>query len=440
MFVNVGRSFAKYVSLNILGMITASALVFIDAIFISIAMGADGLAAVSLTGPIFGIVFGVGLLVGEGGGSKYAANMASGKEEKANAFFTSAIRTCFIISIPLIIIGVFFSEPFSMLLGARGNIVPMVAEYISVLLTASPIIILYYALESFVRNDGTPGIATVSSVVLYIFNILLDYIFIIQMNLGMFGSGLATVVAAVFSCGYLIYHWNKKARFHLVQVFAGFKKTKSLLAIGAPSFVLNVIGGINALVFNWAFLYHLGNVGVAAFGIVATLSVLVFAVFFGIAQGMQPMASHFFGAGDKEGLKKVLNYALATSFGVAVLCIASVFIFTNELVGIFNNEPNPAIAAELVSHAVVGARIYFAAFIFVGITTVSIYYLAATGAPKRALILSVLQNAGIIPIVYIAAFSGGVVAIWASYPGFEMVLAGLSVFWLVKALRKPITL
>jgi len=429
----VGKTFAKYISLNIIGMISASALVFIDAIFISIALGADGLTAISLTSPIFSLVFGLGLMLGEGGGSKYAALMAAEKEEKANAFFTISFRTCFIIAVPLVIAGIFFSELISTLLGAQGYILPMVAGYARVFLTFSPIVILYYALESFVRNDGSPGVAMVSSVIFYTLNIALDYIFIIEMGLGMFGSGLATVVASFCAVLYLFYHWYKKAHFHFTLVFVAAKKSKEIFAIGAPSLVGNLLTGLNILVFNLLFLRHLGNLGVAAFGIVSTLSIVVGAVFAGIAQGMQPMASHFFGKNDIKNMNKVLKYSVMTSLCIALFFIAVVFLFTEPIISILNREQDAVLASQLALLSINGVRIYFTAFIFVGVTLVSTYFLAATGAPKRALILSILQNGGIIPFVFLAAFIADVTGIWASYPVYEMLLLFVTVWFLIRA-------
>ncbi|MCL2564168.1 MAG: MATE family efflux transporter [Oscillospiraceae bacterium] len=432
---NVGKTFVKYVSLNIIGMITASALVFIDAIFISIALGADGLTAISLTAPIFSIVFGLGLMLGEGGGSKYAANMAVEKEEKANAFFTLSIKTCLMIAVPLVVIGLLFAEPLSMFLGADAYIMPEVSAYARVLLAFSPAIMLYYALESFVRNDGTPGTATISSVILYATNIALNYVFIILLDLRMLGSGLATSIAALFALGYLLYHWRKKARFHFAAVFAAGKKRAAIFSIGAPSFLGNILFGLTILAFNWVFLQHLGNIGVAAFGIVSTLATVVFAIFIGIAQGMQPMASHFYGKRDAENLYKVLKYAILTGVGFAILFIAAVFLFTEPLVSVLNQEQDMVLAAELAALAAGGARIYFIGFVFAGITLASTYFLAATGAPKRALVLSALQNGGIILFMLALAYQGGVTGIWASYPTFELPLALLSLFFLARVHR-----
>jgi len=429
---NVGKSFAKYVSLNIIGMLAASAMFFIDAIFISIALGVQGLTSVSLVAPVFVTVFGLGVMIGEGGGSKYAANMAVGKLEKANAFFTLSVKSCFVVAIPLVIIGLFFSEQLSALLGAKGDILPMVSSYVRIFLTFSPIIILFYSMESLVRNDEAPSTAMIASVILYSMNILLDYIFIIVLGLGMLGSGLATSVAAILALGYLLYHWRKKARFRFVKVFMTTKKAKAIFAIGAPSFAGNVLGGLNALVFNWLFLRHIGDIGVAAFGIVTTLSVLVNAVFLGIAQGMQPMASHFYGMKDRKNLNKVLKFSIATSIFVACLFVAVAFLFTQFLIAIFNREQDIVLAAQLVSIATVGIRVYFLAYIFVGITVISTYFLAATGSPNRALLLSILQAGGIIPFVILLSYFTGVLGIWVSYPVFELPLVIISILFLAQ--------
>ena len=315
------------------------------------------------------------------------------------------------------IVGILFAEQLSMLLGADRSIMPEVSAY---------------ALESFVRNDGTPGIAMISSVILYAINIVLNYVFIILLDLRMPGSGLATSVAALFALTYLLHHWRKKARFHFTFVFAAAKKRAAILSVGAPSFLGNILFGLNVLAFNWAILSHAGNIGVAAFGIISTLATVVFAIFIGIVQGMQPLASHYYGKNDKDNLYKTLKYAIVTSIGFAAVFILAVFLFTEPFISILNQEPDIVLAAELTALATTGARIYFMGFTFAGITLASTYFLAVTGAPKRAVALSVLQNGGIIPFMFVLSYFGGVIGIWTSYLAFELPLALLSIFFLMQ--------
>ena len=50
-----------------------------------------------------------------------------------------------------------------------------------------------------------------------------------------------------------------------------------------------------------------GNVGVAAYGVVANTALVAVAVFNGISQGCQPILSEFYGKGDKKATTRVLR-------------------------------------------------------------------------------------------------------------------------------------
>ena len=53
---SVRRLFARYVSQNILGTMGTSFYILVDTLFISIAAGADGITALNLVLPIYGLI------------------------------------------------------------------------------------------------------------------------------------------------------------------------------------------------------------------------------------------------------------------------------------------------------------------------------------------------------------------------------------------------
>ena len=67
---NCFRDFAKYSSLNVLGMIGLSCYILADTFFVSKGLGADGLTALNLAIPIYNFISGSGLMIGMGGGTK----------------------------------------------------------------------------------------------------------------------------------------------------------------------------------------------------------------------------------------------------------------------------------------------------------------------------------------------------------------------------------
>ena len=61
---NIKRTFAKYVSLNIIGMIGISCYILADTFFVAQGVGTLGLAALNFAIPIYSIIHAIGLMVG----------------------------------------------------------------------------------------------------------------------------------------------------------------------------------------------------------------------------------------------------------------------------------------------------------------------------------------------------------------------------------------
>ncbi len=64
---SAGKEFARYASLNMLGMLGISCYILADTFFISRATGAQGLAALNLALPVYSLIHGLGLMLGMGG-------------------------------------------------------------------------------------------------------------------------------------------------------------------------------------------------------------------------------------------------------------------------------------------------------------------------------------------------------------------------------------
>ncbi len=88
---NMLKLFARYVSLNVLGMIALSCYILADTYFVSKALGAAGLAALNLAIPVYNFIHGSGLMIGMGGGTKFSIFKSQGKRgTAANQIFTNA--------------------------------------------------------------------------------------------------------------------------------------------------------------------------------------------------------------------------------------------------------------------------------------------------------------------------------------------------------------
>ena len=431
--MSVFKNFVKYVGANSIGMIATAICILVDYWFIATAMGTAGLAALSLGLPVYSITWGIGMMLGVGGGAKYAELQAVGDVAGANKIFTMTLKLGLIVMVPLFLCGLFLGEHISALFGGTGQILPMVTSYVRTLLLLSPGLILYNIFESFTRNDDAPRAAMVSSIIYNVMNLVLDALFIFGFRWGMFGAALATTLACLCALLYLVVYWLlRKTNFRLVKARIVGAQAKAICLIGLPSFNSEFLYGFIHITFNVTFLALAGTLGVAAFGIVSSLAGLSFYMFSGIGQGIQPLASYYYGVKDKLSLKKLLKYALGTSVGLSAITIAVIFLFTDPITSFLNTEQDAALS-RLANE---GVRIYFIAYVFVGITTVALAFLSVTSAPKTALVLSILQNGALlIPLIFLLSRLFGIYGAWASYPASEFLLVLASVLFLFRANR-----
>ena len=97
------KNFAKYASLNVLGMLGLSCYILADTFFISKGLGANGLTALNLAIPVYSLIHGSGLMIGMGGGIRYAILHSQGRSDAVDQVFTNAL--CLALSLAVIFFG-----------------------------------------------------------------------------------------------------------------------------------------------------------------------------------------------------------------------------------------------------------------------------------------------------------------------------------------------
>ena len=194
------------------------------------------------------------------------------------------------------------------------------------------------------------------------------------------------------------------------------------MSSGVPSLVTEVSSGVVMIVFNAILMNLEGNVGVAAYGVIANLSLVVIAIYTGLAQGVQPILSSGYGSGKLKNVNAVLRYALWSMLIFSVLLYIGVFFGASPITGIFNSEQNE----RLQSIATQGLRLYFTACPFAGFNILMAMYFTSTERTRPAHILSLLRGFFvIIPMAFALAAIGGIQGVWCAFAATELLVAGI---------------
>jgi putative MATE family efflux protein len=429
---NCFKEFVKYTSLNILGMIGLSCYILADTFFVSKGLGANGLTALNLAIPIYSFINGSGLMLGMGGATKYSILKSQDKAQEASRTFTNTILFTLSLSIVFLFIGIFVSGGITRLLGADEVVFNMSKTYLQVLLLFAPMFMLNNVLLCFVRNDGAPQLSMLAMIGGSLSNIILDYVFIFPCKMGIFGAVFATGLAPIVSMLILSpYFIRKRNQFHLTKCRLSWHLVGNIISSGLPSLITEASSGIVIIVFNKIILGLQGNIGVAAYGVIANLSLVVISIYTGVAQGIQPLISRSYGAGNRKNIQQILRYALTTMLTVSVVVYSCVFFGADIIANIFNSE-NSVLLQNL---AVTGLKIYFTACVFAGFNIVLSVYFTSTEHARPAHIISLLRGfIIIIPMTFLLSSLGGMTGVWFTFPTTEVIVAiiGLLLYLLTK--------
>lgn len=422
---SVWKDFRRYVSFNILGQMAYSCYTLADTFFVAASLGANGLTALNLAFPVFCIISGTGLMIGMGGGTQYSIAKSRGEDGKGNQVFTSAVYMVVCLAALFVLSGILFSGSFAKALGADYTVFGMIDTYLKVLLLFSPAFLTNHLLQCFVRNDGCPSLSMAAMISGSLSNVVLDYIFIFPLDMGIFGAALATGLAPVISIvvisPYLI---GKRNQFHFVKSFSVAERITAIISSGIPPFVTEITSGIVMFLFNFIILRLAGNIGVAAFSIITVISLVVIAMYTGLSQGVQPIISANYGAGNAAGVKSIWKYAMITAFLLSGIIYAVIYFGASQIAFVFNSEHD----AVLQAFAVVGMKLYFLACPFIGFNIVTATYFTSTERPRLAQVISLLRGFFVlVPVAFLLSSAFGMTGVWCAYPLAECVVSLIAV-------------
>lgn len=422
-------SFARYVSLNVLGMLGISVYILADTYFIAFVLQDLGIAALNFSIPVFLLLQATGLMLSVGASTRFTLLWHRGDRAGAASCVSQSFFWLMAFALLFVWLGFGGSALLAEVMGATGQALALAQVYIRTILLAAPAFLLHHYLSAFVRNDGRPALAMAGMLFSSGLNIYLDYLFMLRFEMGIFGAALATALAAVASVLLLATHLlTKRSRLRFGAFIPRLQRLWEFARLGVSAAMGELASALALVSFNWLMAIHRGNVGVAAYGIVANLALIATAILTGVAQGLQPLVSAAKGQNDEKSLRRLFYDSLLTAEALGLGILAFVWLRRSRLVSLFNQGGDPRLAAL----AEEGLLLYFLGFAFAGMNLVLAAYFSAVEAPQLGMLLSFLRGALLmLPVLWIAQAFWAVQGIWLSF----VITEALVFFWAMKAKR-----
>ena len=433
----VKQVFMRYLVPSVFATMVTSIYVLADTIIVGKGIGTIAVAALNIVLPLYNIFFGLGLLFGVGGSVLMSILRGEGDEKGSNAYFsTSLVAMCVVLALSLAFFTAFM-EKIALVFGGTPETMPYIMDYMPYIVWGMGLFFFSSYLQTFIRNDGAPRLAMYAVVSGGVANIILDYIFVYNFNMGMAGAAIATVMGSGLTVVILLTHFfTKKNNLHFSLKGVRPSFIKNIILNGFASFLIEVASGVTIFVFNIQLLKYAGNTGVSVYSVISNTAIVVVCLCKGINQAAQPLLSTNYGAGLYERTDKIRSLAVKVSIIICAVLVIMGLVVPDFFTYIFIN-PDSAI----LSMSAPAIRIYFVGFMMLGINMVFICYFQAILKNGYSMIICLMR--GLILVVafaYIFPLFMDVTGIWLAVPAAETItmLFGIYLIYFKKSAKREI--
>ncbi|SFJ24547.1 putative efflux protein, MATE family [Terrisporobacter glycolicus] len=422
-------SLIKYTLSTVIMMMFFSLYTIVDGMFISRFVGANALSSTNIVYPVINILIGIGVMFATGGSAIVAKTMGENKNEEAREYFTLITISTIIVGIVVEIICIIFINDIIYALGSTKSLFFYCKEYLFFMIIFTPFIILKLYFDYFLVTAGVPNLGLLSSVAGGILNIVLDYVFIVQLNMGVKGAALATCIGYVLpSIVGVIYFFNKNNLLHFVRPKFNFKIISRSCSNGMSEMVTQISSGLTTFLFNIVMIKFLGEEGVAAITIMLYMQFLLNAAYLGFTSGVSPRISYNYGRQDENQVGNLFKYSIIiiSAFGVITFIMSRAM--SEILISLFATKGSTLFE---ISHN--GFMIFSISFLVAGINIFGSGMFTAFSNGKISAILSLLRTFVFFLMgIFVLPRVMGVDGVWLVVPFAEVATMIVSLIFMYK--------
>lgn len=412
------KLFIKFTIPSIIGMVFLGIQGIIDGLFVGNVIGENALASVNLVQPYMQIIMAYALVIGVGAQSVIGINLGKGENEKAQNIFRTSLILLTLISILVMMFGIFFSDKIAIFLGANEVLLEGASTYIKIISYFIVFVSLMFLFEMIVRTIGKPNISLVSMILAVLLNVVLDYLLINKLNLGIKGAAVATGIsyASAFFIN-IIPFLSKKT---VVNIYKGKFDGSCLFPMvynGSSEGISSLSNGFSMFLFNTALMKIAGESGIAAFSIINYIAQVGYMVLFGISDGVRPIISYNYGAENEERVNKTLKASIIVNLLIGIIIFIVMEMFSQPLINVFLKD-----GKSVLEMATTGAKIYGIAFLFNGVNILISSYFTAIDDPMSSIIVAASRGLLFIAVgIFILPYIFGINGIWGSIVFAEVI-------------------
>ena len=291
----------------------------VDRIYIGHIQGYGDMAltGVGVTFPIIMLIAAFSAFAGMGGAPLASIQLGKHDYDRAELILGNSAGLLVIFSVVLTIGFSIFKTPVLYAFGASETTIQYAESYIGIYLLGTIFVQFAVGLNTFISGQGEARIAMLSVLIGAIINICLDPVFIFVFGMGVKGAALATIISQAVSAAWVIkFLTSKKSVIRLKAKNMRLKGdvVKHIGGLGISPFIMQSTESLVNITLNSGLQKYGGDLYVGTMSIMTSIMQLIVIPIQGITQGVQPIISYNYGAGNKSRVKGAIIRLIAVCF------------------------------------------------------------------------------------------------------------------------------
>ena len=381
--------------------------------------GDIALTGVGVTFPIIMLISAFSAFAGMGGAPLASIELGKKDIRKAEQILGNSAGMIVLFSIVLTIGFSIFKTPVLYAFGASEVTIGYAKSYIGIYLVGTIFVQIAVGLNTFISGQGESKVAMLSVVIGALLNICLDPVLIFVLDMGVKGAALATVVSQAVSAAWVIrFLTSKRSMMKLKTEHMRLKKeiVVRIAGLGISPFIMQSTESMVGITLNSGLQNYGGDLYVGTMSIMTSIMQLILIPVQGISQGVQPIISYCYGAGDKERVKGTFTRLLIAGL-LGTLILGGVAVLAPGVyAGIFTSNE------ELIRLTCQVMPVYFLGITIFGLQSACQSTFLALGQAKVSLFIALLRKVILlIPLAVIFPRFMGVMGVYRAEPVADII-------------------
>ena len=381
----------------------------VDSYVVGNYVSSGALAAVGQSTPIINTLVGFFTGLATGAGVVIAQYYGGHLIDKMKKAIHTSVALTLILCILFTFLGVSLSYKILILIGSPESVMTPATLYLRIYFGGVSFVCIYNMGSGILRAIGDSKTPLYYLIVASIINIILDFVFVLGLHMGVAGAGWATFIAqGVSALLVTIKLVASKEDYRIVpkDIRFDFSILKKIIEIGIPTALQQSIVSFSNVIVQ-SYINTFGANAVAGYTSYVKIDGFLQLPIQSFSMAITTFTGQNIGARAYDRVKKGLHTTMLMTFGVTIIGVLIVFLFGEQLVGIFTSDP------EVIADGYLMARIFAAGYLTlpivhiisgalrgVGLSNIPMYFMVGTFVVLRQIYLAVsvplTHNLGIV--------------------------------------------